>query len=127
MSNESTAYIISIDETPREIFLEKLPSFEQFLAVLNAELGLDVVFTPAQSVKEIVRVSTTDHEAPEDHILNVIQEHPMTLWSAYEKLIQNHNIMIELEEDTWWDLTLDIFKPVIGEITNKPLVEKKGD
>ena len=127
MSNESTAYIISIDETPREIFLEKLPSFEQFLEVLNAELGLAVVFTPAESVKEIVRVSTTDHEAPEDHILNVIQKHPMTLWSAYEKLIQNRNIMIELEEGVWWDFTLDTFKPAFGEITNKPLVEKKGE
>ena len=127
MSNESTAYIISIDETPREIFLQKLPSFEQFLEVLNAELGLAVVFTPAESVKEIVRVSTTNPEAPEDHILNVIEEHPMTLWSAYEKLIQNHNIMIELEEGTWWDFTLDIFNPKMGEITNKPLVEKKGD
>lgn len=126
MSNESRAYILNIDETPREIFLEKLPSFEQFLEVLNAELGLAVVFTPAESVKEIVRVSTTDHEAPEDHILNVIQEHPMTLWSAYEKLIQNRNIMIELEEGVWWDFTLDTFKPAFGEITNKPLVEK-GD
>lgn len=127
MSNESTAYIISIDETPREIFLQKLPSFEQFLEVLNAELGLAVVFTPAESVKEIVRVSTTNPEAPEDHILNVIEEHPMTLWSAYEKLIQNYNIMIELEENSWWDFTLDTFKPAFGEITNKPLVEKKGE
>lgn len=127
MSNESRAYILNIDETPREIFLEKLPSFEQFLEVLNAELGLAVVFTPAESVKEIVRVSTTDHEAPEDHILNVIQEHPMTLWSAYEKLIQNRNIMIELEEGVWWYFTLDTFKPAFGEITNKPLVEKKGE
>ena len=127
MSNESTAYIISIDETPREIFLQKLPSFEQFLEVLNTELGLGHTFTPAESVKEIVRVSTTDLEAPEDYILNVIEEHPMTLWSAYEKLIQNHNIMIELEENTWWDFTLDIFKPKMGEITNKPLVEKKGE
>ena len=127
MSNESRAYILNIDETPREIFLEKLPSFEQFLEVLNAELGLAVVFTSAESVKEIVRVSTTNPEAPEDHILNVIEEHPMTLWSAYEKLIQNYNIMIELEEDSWWDFTLDIFKPIIGEITNKPLVEKEGE
>ena len=127
MSNESRAYILNIDETPREIFLEKLPSFEQFLEVLNAELGLAVVFTSAESVKEIVRVSTTNPEAPEDHILNVIQEHPMSLWSAYEKLIQNHNIMIELEEGTWWDFTLDIFKPIVGEITNKPLVEKGGE
>ena len=127
MSNESRAYILNIDETPREIFLEKLPSFEQFLEVLNAELGLAVVFTSAESVKEIVRVSTTNPEAPEDHILNVIEEHPMTLWSAYEKLIQNYNIMIELEEDSWWDFTLDIFKPIVGEITNKPLVEKGGE
>lgn len=127
MSNKSTAYILSIDETPREIFLQKLPSFEQFLEVLNNELGLDHTFTPAESVKEIVRVSTTDHEAPEDHILNVIQAHPMTLWSAYEKLVQNHNIMIELEEKVWWDFTLDIFKPIIGEITNKPLVEKGSE
>ena len=127
MSNKSTAYILSIDETPREIFLEKLPSFEQFLEVLNNELGLGHTFTPAESVKEVVRVSTTDHEAPEDHILNVIQQHPITLWSAYEKLIQNHNIMIELEERVWWDFTLDIFKPKMGEITNKPLVEKEGE
>lgn len=61
MSNESTAYILSIDETPREIFLQKLPSFEQFLEVLNNELGLGHTFTPCRICER--NCSSLNHES----------------------------------------------------------------
>lgn len=122
MSNneECIVYTLNMDETLRQVYMDNYPSFEQFLAVLDAELGMDRLFNPWESAHEIVRVSTTDPDAPKDQILGDIQEFPMSLWSAYEKLIMNHNATIELEDDSWYDFTIDKHYYEMGGVTNKP-------
>lgn len=127
MSNESIAYVLHMDEVLRQVYVSNYPSFEQFLAVLDAELGMDRLFDPVESTKEIVRVSTIDHALPTEHLLNIVEQHPTTLWSAYEKLINNHNVAIELEDDLWYDFTIDKFTYEMGEITNRPLKGKASD
>lgn len=127
MSNESIAYALQMDEVLRQIYLSNYPSFEQFLAVLNAELGTDRLFDPVESTKKLVRVSTVSHAEPDDRVLSVIEDHPMTLWSAYEKLIHNHNVTIQMDEGDWYDFTIDKFNYEIGEITDLALKVKTSD